>query len=59
VISAETGMIIGILEEYIPTGVLSQLWQLEEEGIEALTERRKKWGLKFGRWLIYFISVDL
>jgi RIO-like serine/threonine protein kinase len=52
-------MIIGILEEYIPTGVLSQLWQLEEEGIEALTERRKKWGAQVREMvdLLYKIGV--
>jgi serine/threonine protein kinase len=44
VTSAETGMIIGILEEYILTGVLSDLRELEDEGMEASTERRKKWG---------------
>jgi hypothetical protein len=44
VTSAETGMIIGILEEYIPTGVLSDLRELEDEDMEASTERRKKWG---------------
>ena len=44
VMSAETGMIIGILEEYIPTGVLSDLRELEDEGMDASTERRKKWG---------------
>lgn len=44
VTSAETGMIIGILEEYIPTGMLSQLRQLENGDMEASTERKKKWG---------------
>lgn len=44
VTSAETGMIIGILEEYIPTGVPSDLRELEDEDMEASTERRKKWG---------------
>ncbi|RDL33118.1 uncharacterized protein BP5553_08557 [Venustampulla echinocandica] len=37
-------MIIGILEEYIPTGVLSDLRGLEDGDVEASTERRKKWG---------------
>lgn len=37
-------MIIGILEEYIPTGMLSQLRQLENGDMEASTERKKKWG---------------
>ncbi|KAI3322249.1 hypothetical protein HD806DRAFT_536714 [Xylariaceae sp. AK1471] len=44
VTSAETGKIIGILEEYIPTGMLSYLRDLEDEGMEASAERRKKWG---------------
>lgn len=44
VTSAETGLIIGILEEYIPTGVLSGLRMLGDDGIEASTERRNKWG---------------
>ncbi|KAH6713380.1 hypothetical protein BKA61DRAFT_609028 [Leptodontidium sp. MPI-SDFR-AT-0119] len=44
VTSAETGVVIGILEEYIPTGVLSNLRELEDEGVEASMERRAKWG---------------
>ena len=44
VTSAETGMIIGILEEYIPTGTLSNLRELQYEGMKASTERRKMWG---------------
>jgi hypothetical protein len=44
VTSAETGLIIGILEEYLPTGELSDLRLLEDEGIEASPERRQKWG---------------
>lgn len=43
VTSAETGLIIGILEEYVPTGKLSDLRLLEDEGIEASPERRQKW----------------
>ncbi|KAE9373738.1 hypothetical protein N431DRAFT_438912 [Stipitochalara longipes BDJ] len=44
VTSAETGMIIDILEEYIPTGMQSHLRQLKDEGMEVSTEKRKKWG---------------
>lgn len=44
VMSAETGMIIGILEEYIPTGPLSDLRELKDRDMEASVERRKKWG---------------
>jgi serine/threonine protein kinase len=44
VTSAESGKTIGLLEEYIPTGELSNFRQLEDEGMEASTERRKKWG---------------
>lgn len=44
VTSAETGMIIGILEECIPTGVPSDLRELLDEDMEASTERRTKWG---------------
>jgi len=45
VTSAETGMVIGILEEYIPTGELYSLRLLkdEHEDIEASPERRQKW----------------
>ncbi|KAI1394528.1 hypothetical protein F4819DRAFT_481247 [Hypoxylon fuscum] len=42
--SAETGVIIGILEEYIPTGTLSDLGELRDEGMEASAGRIKKWG---------------
>jgi serine/threonine protein kinase len=44
VTSAESGKTIGILEEYIPTGELSNLRLLGDEGMEASTQRRKKWG---------------
>ncbi|KAK0099616.1 hypothetical protein ONS96_008116 [Cadophora gregata f. sp. sojae] len=44
VTSAETGLFIGILEEHIPTGVLSDLRALKNEDVEASTDRRKKWG---------------
>jgi serine/threonine protein kinase len=43
VTSAETGMVIGILEEYVPTGELCDLRLLEDEDIEASPERRQKW----------------
>lgn len=36
-------MIISILEEYIPTEVLSDLQELEDEDKEASMERRTKW----------------
>jgi serine/threonine protein kinase len=39
--SAETGVVVGILEEYIPTGTLSDLGELREK--EVSPERIKKW----------------
>jgi serine/threonine protein kinase len=47
VTSAETGKIIGLLEEYIPEGDLSNLRQLDDEDMDHVkvsTEREKKWG---------------
>jgi hypothetical protein len=47
VTSAETGNTIGLLEEYIPEGDLSNLRQLDDEDmdhVEVSTERRKKMG---------------
>jgi hypothetical protein len=41
VTSPDTGIIIGILEEYIPIGVLSQLRQLEDEGMETVTGQER------------------
>ena len=61
VTSAETGKIIGLLEEYIPQGDLSNLRQLDDEDmdhVEVSTERRKKWGLKFGKLLIHFMMLE-
>ncbi|ESZ89678.1 hypothetical protein SBOR_9935 [Sclerotinia borealis F-4128] len=56
---AETGMIISILEEYIPSVVLSDLSELGDEGIEASTERKKKWGAQVRETvdLLYDIGV--
>ncbi len=42
VTSAETGIIIGVLEDYVPTGELCDLRLLEDEDIEASPERRQK-----------------
>jgi serine/threonine protein kinase len=36
-------MVLGILEEYVPTGELCDLRLLEHEDIEASPERRQKW----------------
>jgi hypothetical protein len=61
VTSAETGNTIGLLEEYIPEGDLSNLRQLDDEDmdhVEVSTERRKKWGLKFGKLLIHFMMLE-
>ncbi|KAI1745455.1 hypothetical protein F4680DRAFT_103804 [Xylaria scruposa] len=44
VTSAETGEIIGVLEEYIPKGTIPDLVELRKEGVEASTERIQKWG---------------
>ncbi|KAI1157751.1 hypothetical protein F5B18DRAFT_643738 [Nemania serpens] len=46
VTSAETGRIIGILEQYIPTGTPSDLGELRDEGIEVSAERIKKWAAR-------------
>ncbi|KAI0552843.1 hypothetical protein F4679DRAFT_581350 [Xylaria curta] len=46
VTSAETGSIIGVLEEYIPTGAIPDLVELREEGVEASAERIQKWGAR-------------
>ena len=43
VMSGETGMIIRILEEYVPIGELYYLRLLEDEIMEASLERRPKW----------------
>jgi hypothetical protein len=61
VTSAETGKIIGLLEEYIPEGDLSNLRQLDDEDMDYVkvsTEREKNGGLKFGKQLIYFIMLE-
>jgi hypothetical protein len=42
VTSTGTGMVIGILEEYVPTGELCDLRLLEDEDMEASPERRQK-----------------
>lgn len=43
VTSAESGKFIGLLEEDIPMGELSNLRQLGDEAMEASIERRKEW----------------
>ncbi|KAH7355125.1 hypothetical protein BKA65DRAFT_605110 [Rhexocercosporidium sp. MPI-PUGE-AT-0058] len=48
VTSAEIGMIIGILEEYIPSGVLSDLRELEDEGVRETVDLLHDIGVIWG-----------